>query len=90
MVKLGTALALLTSGAVLNLIGFDVDATEQAVETVTKLRIADIVIPVVMGGFAIWIMWNYDVTEKRANEIRAALVARRGKVRHQGDDEQKS
>ena len=90
MVKLGTALALLTSGAVLNLIGFDVDATEQAVETVTKLRIADIVIPVVMGGFAIWIMWNYDVTEKRANEIRVALVARRGKVRHQGDDEQKS
>ncbi len=31
-------------------------------------------------------MMKYDVTEKRANEIREALVARRGKVRHQGED----
>jgi len=86
MVKLGTALALLTSGAVLNLVGFDVDATEQTVDTLTKLRIADIVIPVIMGAFAIWIMLKYDVTEKKANEIREALIARRGKVKHQGDD----
>lgn len=87
MVKLGTALALLTSGAVLNLVGFDVDATEQTVDTVTNLRIADIVIPIIMGGFAIWIMLKYDVTEKKANEIREALIARRGKVKHQGDED---
>jgi len=87
MVKLGTALALLTSGAVLNLVGFDVDATEQAVDTITKLRLADIIIPVVFGAIAILLMLKYDVTEKRANEIREALVARRGKVRHQGDEE---
>lgn len=87
MVKLGTAIALLTSGAVLNLVGFDVDATEQTVDTVTNLRIADIVIPVIMGVFAILIMWKYDVTEKKAYEIREALIARRGKVKHQGEEE---
>ena len=47
MVKLGTAMALLTSGAVLNLVGFDVDATSQTVETLTKLRLADIIIPII-------------------------------------------
>ena len=86
MVKLGTALALLTSGAVLNLAGFDVDATVQSVDTITSLRIADIVIPVIMGIFAVLIMWKYDVTEKKAHEIREALIARRGKVRHQGEE----
>jgi glycoside/pentoside/hexuronide:cation symporter, GPH family len=83
MVKLGTAMALLTSGAVLNLIGFDVDAVEQSVETVTKLRIADIVIPIVTGFMAILLMWKYDITEKKANEIREALIARRGKIKHE-------
>ena len=86
MVKLGTALALLTSGAVLNLVGFDVDATVQSVDTITSLRIADIVIPVIMGIFAVLVMWKYDVTEKKAHEIREALIARRGKVRHQGEE----
>ena len=86
MVKLGTGLAFLTSGAVLNLVGFDVDAASQTVETMTKLRLADIIIPIFFGGIAIWIMLKYDVTEKRALEIREALIARRGKVRHQGED----
>lgn len=83
MVKLGTAVALLTSGAVLNLVGFDKNATAQTVETITNLRIADIVIPVVTGLLAIIVMWKYDITAKKANEIRDALIARRGKVKHQ-------
>ncbi len=86
MVKLGTAMAFLTSGAILNLVGFDVDATSQTVETLTKLRLADIIIPIIFGIFAILIMLKYDVTEQRALEIREALIARRGKVRHQGED----
>jgi GPH family glycoside/pentoside/hexuronide:cation symporter len=85
MVKLGTAVALVTSGAVLNLVGFDVEATNQSIETVTKLRVADIVIPVIAGFMAIVIMWRYDIDEKRANEIRAELIQRRGKVQHQGE-----
>jgi len=87
MVKFGTAIALLTSGAVLNLVGFDKDATAQTVETLNNLRIADIVIPVVTGLLAIIIMWKYDVTEEKAHEIREALIIRRGRVKHQGDNE---
>jgi len=90
MVKLGTAVALLTSGAVLNLVGFDKDATVQTMETLTNLRIADIVIPVITGVLAIVIMWKYDVTEQKAHEIREALIARRGRVKHQGNNEDNS
>jgi len=87
MVKLGTAVALLTSGAVLNLVGFDKDATVQTMETLTNLRIADIVIPVITGIMAVIIMWKYDITEKKAHEIREALIARRGRVKHQGEND---
>jgi len=85
MVKLGNALALLISGAVMNLVGFDVDASFQTASTVTGLRLADIIIPVLLGVAAILVMRNYDIDEKKANEIREALIARRGKVRRQGE-----
>ncbi|MFZ4582787.1 MAG: MFS transporter [Paludibacter sp.] len=81
MVKLGTAVALLTSGAVLNLVGFDQNATVQTVDTLTKLRIADIVIPIVTGLIAIIVIWKYDITEAKANEIRKALAVRREKMK---------
>lgn len=89
MVKLGTAVALLTSGAVLSLIGFDKDATVQTTQTITDLRIADIVIPVVAGALAILIMWKYNITEQKALEIREELISRRGRVKHQGDNNTK-
>jgi len=85
-VKLGTAMALLTSGVVLSFVGFDQNIDQQSVETLTNLRIADIVIPVITGLLAVVIMWKYDVTEKKALEIRQALIARRGKVKHQGEN----
>ncbi|MFZ4522567.1 MAG: MFS transporter [Bacteroidales bacterium] len=80
MVKLGTAIALLTSGIVLDLVGFDQNIKVQTVETITKLRIADILIPSITGLLAILVMWNYDITEKKANEIRTMLVERRGEL----------
>ena len=83
MVKLGTAAAMLTSGAVLNLVGFDVDATVQTVETMTRLRLADILIPIFFGILAIIIMWNYPITEAKSYEIREILISRRGKVVHE-------
>lgn len=79
-VKLGTAAALLTSGAVLNMVGFDPNATSQTSETMTYLRLADILIPIVTGILAIFVMLKYDITEDRANEIRRELVKRRGKL----------
>jgi glycoside/pentoside/hexuronide:cation symporter, GPH family len=86
MVKLGTALALLTSGIVLQAVGFNESIDQQAAETLTNLRIADIVIPIVTALIAIAIIWKYNISEKRANEIREALIARRGKVHHQGEE----
>ena len=78
VVKLGQGLALVLGGLVLKLIGFDGNAATQSVETLTNLRIADIVIPVVTAALAIWIMWKYSLSEERAKEITAELEERRG------------
>ena len=80
MVKLGHGLALVLSGLVLKLVGFDQNATIQAAETLTNLRIADIIIPAVTAALAIWVMWGYDLTEQRAEEIQKELVRRRGEL----------
>jgi len=42
---------------------------------------------VITGLVAILIMWKYDVTEEKSHEIREALILRRGKVHHQGENE---
>jgi len=81
MVKLGQAIALVLGGLVLKLVGFDQNAAIQSTETLTNLRIADIVIPVLTASLAIWVMWNYDLTEERAHEIKEELVARRGEFK---------
>jgi GPH family glycoside/pentoside/hexuronide:cation symporter len=80
MVKLGQALALVLSGLVLKLIGFDGGAPSQSAETMYSLRLADIIIPSVTAGIAILIMWKYNLDEKRAKEIKDELVARRGEI----------
>ncbi len=80
MVKLGQALALVLGGLVLKLVGFDGNAAQQTAETLLNLRIADIVIPAFTAFLAILVMWNYNLTEERAREIKAELVARRGEL----------
>jgi GPH family glycoside/pentoside/hexuronide:cation symporter len=80
MVKLGQALALVLGGLVLELVGFDQNAATQTVETMTNLRIADIIIPSVTASLAIWIIWTYDLTEDKARKIQNELVARRGEL----------
>lgn len=77
MVKLGTACAILLSGAILKWVGFDQNITVQSVETITNLRIADICIPIITGVLAIIVIWNYDITEQKAREIRDELNLRR-------------
>ncbi|MEM7102717.1 MAG: MFS transporter [Bacteroidota bacterium] len=78
MVKLGQGLALVLGGLVLKVVGFDQSLAQQTVETMTNLRIADIIIPAVTAGLAILVMWNYSLTEERAREIKAELEDRRG------------
>ncbi|WP_411766680.1 MFS transporter [Winogradskyella sp. A3E31] len=80
MVKLGQAIALVLGGAILTLVGFDEGAVSQTAETMMKLRIADIVIPALTAGIAVWVMWKYSLTEKRARAIKEELVERRGEL----------
>ncbi|OAN63952.1 sugar:proton symporter [Balneola sp. EhC07] len=80
MVKLGQALALVLGGLVLELVGFDQNSATQTVATLTNLRIADIAIPAITAGLAIWVMHTYDLTEERAREIQNRLVERRGEL----------
>ncbi|MFT6855962.1 MAG: GPH family glycoside/pentoside/hexuronide:cation symporter [Cyclobacteriaceae bacterium] len=78
MVKLGQALALVLGGAVLKAVGFDGNAASQTAETMNSLRLADVIIPSLTAGIAILVMWGYNLDEKRAREIKAELVERRG------------
>ncbi|MFY0628994.1 MAG: MFS transporter [Flavobacteriaceae bacterium] len=79
-VKLGQAIALVLGGAILSLVGFDEGAVSQTAETMTKLRIADIVIPAATAGIAVLIMWKYNLNETRSKEIKEILVKRRGEL----------
>lgn len=80
MVKLGQGLALVLGGLVLKLVGFDQNASIQSAETITNLRLADILIPAITAALAIWVMWGYDLTETKAKEIKDELVSRRGEL----------
>jgi GPH family glycoside/pentoside/hexuronide:cation symporter len=85
MVKLGTAIAMLTSGIVLHYIGFDESVEVQTPQALINLRIADIAIPIVTAFIAIYLIWKYDINESKANEIRNQLITRRGKVAHKSE-----
>lgn len=80
MVKLGYGLAMILGGLVLKLVGFDQNATIQTVETMTRLRLADIIIPAITAALAVWIMWSYDLSEERVHEIKTELINRRGEL----------
>jgi GPH family glycoside/pentoside/hexuronide:cation symporter len=80
MVKLGQALSLILGGVVLKVVGFDAGLEVQSIETMTNLRIADIVIPAVTAGLAIIVMWKYDLSEETAHKIKEELIVRRGEL----------
>jgi GPH family glycoside/pentoside/hexuronide:cation symporter len=86
MVKVGMALAGLLGGYLLMASGFVTpvpDATEpvvQSAETLFYLRLCDVVIPIITSIAALIIMSTYEISETKANEIRAELEQRRGKL----------
>jgi len=86
MVKFGFAIAGLLSGAILSVVGFNADLPAQPDGAITGLRAFYSGLPILGTLIAIFVMRNYDVTEKRANEVRAILQARRGKVHQQGEE----
>ena len=79
MVKFGFAIAGLLSGAILSLVGFDADAAQQTEGAITGLRAFYSGVPILGTLIAMYVMWDYDVTEERANEIRAELDRRKEK-----------
>ena len=77
MVKFGFAIAGLLSGAILSLVGFNPDIGQQSEEAITGLRLFFSGLPILGTLISIYVMRNYDVTEERANEIRAELARRK-------------
>jgi glycoside/pentoside/hexuronide:cation symporter, GPH family len=73
MVKLGFAIAGLLSGIIMSYVGFTPDAETQPEGAVTGLRIFFSLVPITGTLIAMWMMKDYDVSEARALEIRAAI-----------------
>ncbi|PIB31237.1 MFS transporter [Maribacter sp. 4G9] len=78
MVKVGFALAGALSGAIIAFVEFNPElATTEQQGAVDGLHAFFCFFPMVGTLVAMWIMRNYNVSEERANEIRAALEARK-------------
>lgn len=80
MVKFGFAIAGALSGVILTLVGFKegVPTTEQE-SAIVGLRIFFSGLPILGTLIAMYIMWDYDVTEEKAKEVSAVLKARKSK-----------
>jgi GPH family glycoside/pentoside/hexuronide:cation symporter len=85
MVKIGQSIALVLGGVILSIVGFDPDVTEQTVETMNNLRIADIIVPAGTAALAFFVMFRYDLDEKRVREIGIALEKRKAKPKPTGN-----
>ena len=77
MVKMGQSLALVLGGAILKWVAFDQNAAIQTTETLTQLRLADIIVPAGSAFVAIFVMIGYNLTEGKMKEIKAALEEKR-------------
>ena len=72
-------MALLLSGFLLNWTGFDVNLQgNQTEQAITMMRASDAFIPVITSLIAIWAIVSFEITEKRAYEVRKELEQRRG------------
>ncbi|MEM1023019.1 MAG: MFS transporter [Myxococcota bacterium] len=81
VVKLGMAVALAGGGVLLDWTGFNVDlGASQAAETLTWMRLCDAFVPCIASGLAMYMVFIYPLTEKRAHDIREELERRRGSV----------
>jgi GPH family glycoside/pentoside/hexuronide:cation symporter len=81
MVKFGFAIAGLLTGVIMSVVAFKAGAPSQPEGAVTGLRLFFSGVPIAGTLIAMWVMWNYDLTEKKAREIKKELDARKGKVK---------
>lgn len=77
MVKFGFAIAGGLSGAIMSMVGFDSGAATQPEGAIDGLRAFFSGLPILGTLTAMYVMRDYDVTEERANEIRAELDKRK-------------
>ncbi|MFD2725561.1 MFS transporter [Hyunsoonleella rubra] len=81
MVKVGFAIAGALSGVIITYVGFNPElATTDQQSAVDGLHAFFCFFPMAGTLIAMFIMRNYDVTEERANDIRAALDKRSDKL----------
>ena len=74
-VKFGQAFAGLLAGLIMWLVDFDPDAATQS--SITGLRWAYSVLPIIGVLGAIWVMRDYDISEEQAAEVREKLADRK-------------
>lgn len=77
MVKFGFGIAGGLTGLIFSIIGFESGAPTQTEEAIFGLRLFFSGLPIVGTLFAIYVMKDYNLSEEKANEIRAELDKRR-------------
>jgi GPH family glycoside/pentoside/hexuronide:cation symporter len=77
MVKFGFAIAGLLTGIIMSLVGFNTGAETQTESAITGLRLFFSGIPIAGTLIAMWVMWNYDLTEAKARDIKKQLDERK-------------
>ncbi len=73
MVKFGFAIAGLLSGAIMTVVGFSPDAAVQPEGAVNGLRLFYSGVPIFGTLLAMYVMRNYDLSEERSHQVRAAI-----------------
>lgn len=77
MVKFGFAIAGLLTGVIMAAIGFKSGAPTQTESAITGLRLSFSGLPILGTLIAIWVMWDYDLSEEKANQIKEELARRK-------------
>ncbi len=86
MVKIGYGIAGALSGVIIWVVGFNSDlATTEQQSAVDGLHAFFCFLPMVGTILAMYVMRNYDVTEERANQIRAELSKKNHKKKKLSD-----
>ncbi len=75
MVKFGQAFAGLLAGLIMTMVDFDANAATES--ALFGLRTAYTFLPILGVLLAIYVMWNYDISEERADEVRRQLAERK-------------
>lgn len=81
LMKMSGACTLLIAGVILQSTGFDRDlGGDQLPEAILRMRLCFSLVPIIASCIALILLKHYPLNEKRLEEIRIELEARRGEV----------